>query len=82
MNLIDSLAPLPKELMLKSKITKRFAKKTKMVAWFCSNTITPGRREDYVQELGKHVQMDVYGKCGNMTCQPRNSPQCDSVNII
>lgn len=70
--------------LLKSKIAKRFAEnKGKMVAWFCSNEITPGRREDYAKELGKHVQIDVYGKCGNMTY---NSSQIDTVinksNII
>ena len=62
--MIDSSASL-----LKSKIAKRFAENNgKMVAWFCSNDeITPGRREDYVQQLRKHVQIDVYGECGNMT---------------
>ena len=65
--------------MLKSVPSEKFAKKTKMVAWFCSNTVTHGKREDYFKELGKHVQVDVYGKCGNMTCQPRNSPQCNDV---
>ncbi len=71
--MIDSSASL-----LKSKIAKRFAEKGKMVAWFCSNEITPGRREDYAKELGKHVQIDVYGECGNM---PYNNSQFDTVII-
>jgi len=41
-------------------------KKTKMVAWFVANCKTPSRREDYVRELMKYIQVDVYGKCSHM----------------
>lgn len=76
----DKRPQLPSDLIIgKTAQSKTFAKRNKMVAWFCSNTITHGKREDYVRELGKHVQVDVYGKCGNMTCLPHNSPQCNNV---
>ena len=53
--------------------------RTKMVAWFSSHCPTHSQREDYVKELAKYVQVDIYGKCGTMECLPRNSPQCNSL---
>jgi len=43
-----------------------------MVAWFVSHCVTPNRREDYVKELSKYIPVDIYGKCGNLTCSNRN----------
>ena len=51
--------------------------RTKMVAWFNSHCPTHSQREDYVKELAKYVQVDIYGKCGTMECLPRNDPRCD-----
>ena len=56
--------------------------KTGMIAWFCSNRITHGQREEYVKELRKHVKIDVYGKCGNLSCLPRNGHKCNNVIYI
>ncbi|ELU12931.1 hypothetical protein CAPTEDRAFT_74756, partial [Capitella teleta] len=42
--------------------------KTKGVAWFVSNCNTPSHREDYVNELQKHIPVDVYGDCGPLKC--------------
>ena len=42
--------------------------KTKMVAWFVSNCRTQGRREKYVSELKKYINVDVYGRCGKLKC--------------
>ena len=53
--------------------------KTKMIAWFCSHKSTHSRREDYAKELGRYIQIDVYGKCGNLSCEPRNSAECDAL---
>lgn len=44
-------------------------KKKKLAAWFVSNCVTTSRREDYMQELIKHIPVDIYGKCGNLTCK-------------
>jgi glycoprotein 3-alpha-L-fucosyltransferase/alpha-1,3-fucosyltransferase len=38
------------------------------VAWFVSVYPTQSRRENYVQELQKYIGVDVYGKCGNLSC--------------
>jgi alpha-1,3-fucosyltransferase len=45
--------------------------KKKLVAWFVSHCVTPNRREDYVRELSKYIPVDIYGKCGNLTCSNR-----------
>jgi len=57
------------------------SKKSKTVAWMVSHCDTYGHREDYVRQLQEHIQVDVYGKCGNLSC-PRNeehwlsNPEC------
>ncbi len=33
------------------------------IFWLVSNCLTPSRREDYVNELTKYVQVDIYGTC-------------------
>jgi alpha-1,3-fucosyltransferase len=55
------------------------ANKTQLLAWFCSNRITHGKRELYIKELSKYIPVHIYGQCGNMTCLPRNSLQCNSL---
>ena len=69
--------PLPSTLM--THPAGMAVNKAKMVAWFCSNRNTHGGREFYIKELQRHVQVDVYGKCGNLTCKPANSPQCNDL---
>lgn len=39
-------------------------KKSKLVAWFVSHCDTPIQREEYARQLGQHVPVDVYGRCG------------------
>ena len=51
------------------------------VVWMVSHCKTFSKRENYVTELAKYIQVDVYGGCGNFTC-PRNEghwisdPEC------
>ena len=42
--------------------------KNKLVTWMVSNCETSGLRENYVRELIKYVDLDVYGECGTMRC--------------
>ena len=70
-------SPAPAKLMEAVKSHPRLAKKKKLLAWFCSNQRTHGKREDYVSKLGEYIPVDIYGKCGNMTCLPRNSERCN-----
>lgn len=50
-------------------------KKKKNIAWFVSDCTTPGKREDLVRKISKHMKVDIYGKCGNMTC-PKKDNAC------
>ena len=52
--------------------------RTRSVLWFVSHCPTQSRREDYAAELQKYIDIDVYGKCGNMTCGSKgnSSPSC------
>jgi hypothetical protein len=46
--------------------------KTKLVAWIVSNCHSNSGRERYVEELKKHISVDVYGGCGTLKCDNQN----------
>jgi len=60
-----------------SKIpTKNYAVgKTKMVAWFVSNCFPRNERSAYVEELSRHLPVDVFGTCGKPSCR-RHDLKC------
>ncbi len=41
--------------------------KTRLVAWAVSNCFPSNVRNEYVRELRKHIPVDVYGACGNLS---------------
>ena len=46
------------------KINTQIAeKKTKLILWYVSNC-SPRKRNEYVDELKKYVDIDIFGKCG------------------
>ena len=47
---------------------KNLAKSRKLVAWFVGNCDTKSKRELYVKELQKYIDVDIYGKCGPLKC--------------
>ena len=49
--------------------------KTKLVAWFVSNCNAKNGRGNYVEELAKYINVDIYGSCGKMSC-PRSDQNC------
>ena len=54
--------------------TVNFAKdKTKLVAWVISHCRTHNKRLKYIEELGKYIQVDGYGKCAKRPCSDDNS---------
>lgn len=53
-----------------------FSEKTRDVVWFVSDCSTDSRREDYVKELQKFIDIDIYGKCGHCKCYPSQSSSC------
>ncbi|XP_070189941.1 3-galactosyl-N-acetylglucosaminide 4-alpha-L-fucosyltransferase FUT3-like [Littorina saxatilis] len=54
--------------------------KSKPVAWFVSNCNDRSKRQKYVKELSKHIQVDIYGHCGTLTC-PRSS-ETDCMRLL
>ena len=50
--------------------------KNKMAAWFVSHCATQARREMYVKKMKKHMDVDVYGKCGKLKCPRSNETEC------
>jgi hypothetical protein len=40
------------------------ALKTKDVVWIVSNCNTPSKREKYVKEMQKIINVDIFGRCG------------------
>ncbi|KAH9364889.1 hypothetical protein HPB48_017049 [Haemaphysalis longicornis] len=46
----------------------QWMRKSIMAVWPVSHCDTFGKREHFVEELRKHMRVDVYGKCGNYSC--------------
>ena len=42
--------------------------KTRKVAWFVSNCHTSNGRMEYVRELQRYIQVDIFGDCGFLQC--------------
>lgn len=52
-------------------------KRRKAIAvWMVSHCNTDSRRETYVERLRKVIGVDVFGKCGDLVCQPKASDAC------
>ena len=45
--------------------------KSKKIAWVVSHCKTQSGRERYVNELKKYIDVDIFGKCGTLTCSNR-----------
>ena len=69
----------PSQLLNQPRLSPQLRNRTKLIAWFNSHCPTHSRREDYVTELAKFVQVDIYGRCGQLQCLPRNDPKCESL---
>ena len=46
--------------------------KSKLVGWLLSSCRSQSSRENYARELMKHIPVDIYGECGNRTCDKRS----------
>ncbi|VVC30491.1 Hypothetical protein CINCED_3A003004 [Cinara cedri] len=58
-------------------IVKNYAEgKTKLVAWFVSNCQPFNKRNEYAAELSKHITVDIYGRCGTLTCSINDTRKC------
>ncbi|KAH3882516.1 hypothetical protein DPMN_006456 [Dreissena polymorpha] len=54
--------------------------KTKKVAWFVSNCGARNTRLEYAKELGKYIDVDIYGACGSLQCLRSETKCYDMLN--
>ncbi|XP_064601402.1 3-galactosyl-N-acetylglucosaminide 4-alpha-L-fucosyltransferase FUT3-like [Liolophura sinensis] len=60
----------------REKIATVISSKTKLIAYMNSNcNAAHSKRMEFIEELNSYIHVDMYGKCGNLTC-PRNSEVC------
>lgn len=53
-----------------------FKNKTKLVAWAVSNCGSGAKRREYVSEMEKYINVDIYGRCGKAPCPVEGMPGC------
>ena len=53
-----------------------FYEKRREALWFVSHCKTASRREDYVKELRKELEVDIYGGCGQKAPCPKGDNSC------
>jgi hypothetical protein len=56
-----------------SKTKYSFEGKKKSIAWFVNNCHSESKRDIYVKELQKYIDVDIYGKCGPLKCPFNNT---------
>ena len=56
----------------------RFLNKTRSVFWMTSNCVPDSKRDVYVKKLQQYIDVDVYGLCGNYTCELDTQRRCFS----
>ncbi|KAK3093071.1 hypothetical protein FSP39_010720 [Pinctada imbricata] len=49
--------------------------KTGYVLWLASHCFTSSKREVFVRKLQKYIDIDIFGRCGTMTC-PKTNRTC------
>ena len=50
--------------------------KSKMAAWFATNYRNTNGRLGYIHRLQRYISVDVYGSCGNLTCERGMQKDC------
>lgn len=63
----------PKDPNQTEQVVQRNLNKTKKIAWMVSHCQTHSKREEYVKELKKYIQVDIYGACGDLKCTRNDS---------
>ncbi|KAL8563208.1 hypothetical protein ACOMHN_029967 [Nucella lapillus] len=72
----EKYIPLNTSMLTRKPLRNYAAGKTKKVAWFVSNCGARNRRRQYAEELGKYIQVDIYGACGTLKCPRFQSDKC------
>ncbi|XP_022647110.1 galactoside 3(4)-L-fucosyltransferase-like isoform X2 [Varroa destructor] len=60
-------------------LTSMLKSKTKGVTILGSNCDGKNGRWDYVHELAKYIQVDIFGRCGKQACPEHFSKDCDAI---
>jgi len=50
--------------------------KRKPFVWAVSNCKTQSKREDIVDEIKRHLPVDVFGSCGSLSCSKETNGEC------
>ena len=68
---------------LRAKSSKFFAlaHRPRGAAWLVSHCNSDSERERYVNELSKHMQVDIFGQCGNVLCSSLKNVSCSDYII-
>ena len=53
-------------------------KKSKSIAWVVSNCETASKREQFASELGKFIDIDIFGACGTKKCSCKERASSDN----
>ncbi|CAH2106204.1 unnamed protein product [Euphydryas editha] len=77
MHWMKKAAMAPVSIEFKEKLKT----KTKAAAWFVSNCFSRSRREIFVKKLQEQLNkyklsIDVYGRCGTLTCSSEKQHEC------
>lgn len=65
----DEDKPSPSTFHVKDRaLTNAIAGKSKKVAWLVSNCPANSGRWEYVTELSRYIDVDIYGSCGRSAC--------------
>ncbi|KAK2160594.1 hypothetical protein NP493_1637g00002 [Ridgeia piscesae] len=72
---------VPKTTQLaRAQVKYNYAEDKKhLVAWFVSNCHTQSKREIYVEELAKHIDVHKFGCGGEYSCPHTKHTYCDNV---
>uniref|UniRef100_A0A6G1SA28 Fucosyltransferase n=1 Tax=Aceria tosichella TaxID=561515 RepID=A0A6G1SA28_9ACAR len=63
-------------LVVSDKHRSLIEQKQTRVAWFASNCHAKNNRLELAKELARHIPVDIYGKCGNLTCNKWTQTEC------
>nr|XP_022310018.1 glycoprotein 3-alpha-L-fucosyltransferase A-like isoform X3 [Crassostrea virginica] len=64
---------LRREKELKRNYSEVFRKKQYGGVWMSGHCQVPSRRKEFAQEIGKHMHVDLFGKCGTRPCGERTT---------
>ncbi|KAF8788076.1 Fucosyltransferase C like protein [Argiope bruennichi] len=73
----DFFAPYGKIEERKNTFTMpKFNASKRNVCWLVSNCQTSSHREQYVNELERYIDVDIYGNCGTKMCSHQHARDC------